>query len=185
MANRTVTTSLATALSASTIDPFFAFDFYFSSGQLNLWTGLGDVTIGAKTYSGTGNLLEVSNIQETEDIQAAGATLILSGVPSSLLSLALTETYQGRECIIYFGVRSDTTEMTEIFSGYMDQMNIQESGETSTIELTVENKLVDLEKPRVIRYTSAYQKSKYAGDKGLDFIEDLQDKDIIWGRAAS
>ena len=66
----------------------------------------------------------------------------------------------------------------------MDQMNIEESGETSTIQLLVENKLVDLERARVARFTSGYQKSIYAGDLGLDFIEDLQDKTIVWGKAS-
>jgi hypothetical protein len=70
-----------------------------------------------------------------------------------------------------------------MFSGYMDQMSISESAEQSTVDLTVENRLIDLERPRIARYTSAYQKSVYAGDEGLDFIEDLQDKEIIWGKA--
>ena len=65
----------------------------------------------------------------------------------------------------------------------MDQMNIQEDSQTSTIEVRVENKLIDLERARVARYTSGYQKSIYAGDLGLDFIEDLQDKTVSWGRS--
>ena len=70
----------------------------------------------------------------------------------------------------------------ELFSGYMDQMNIEEGSDTSTIEMSVENKLIDLERARVARYTSGYQKSVYPNDLGLDFIEDLQDKQIPWGR---
>ena len=66
----------------------------------------------------------------------------------------------------------------------MDQMNIAEDADTSTIELSIENKLIDLERPRTARFTSAYQKSVYAGDLGLDFVEDLQDKEIFWGRSA-
>ena len=72
--------------------------------------------------------------------------------------------------------------LIEIFSGYMDQMSIEETGQTSTVELTIENKLVDLERARVARFTSAYQKSIYPQDLGLDFIEGLQDKEIVWGR---
>ena len=70
----------------------------------------------------------------------------------------------------------------EIFSGYMDQMNIEETAETSIISVTVENRLVDLERARVARYTSGYQKSIYPNDLGLDFVEELQDKQIAWGR---
>jgi hypothetical protein len=64
----------------------------------------------------------------------------------------------------------------------MDQMNIEETADTCTVSLTIENKLVDLERPRVARFTSSYQKSVYSGDKGFDFVEDLQDKEIVWGR---
>jgi hypothetical protein len=66
----------------------------------------------------------------------------------------------------------------------MDQMNISEGPDTSTIELQVENKLIDLERARVARFTSSYQKSIYPQDLGLDFVESLQDKDIVWGRSS-
>ncbi len=185
MATRTVTTSLATALSADSISPFFAFKLEFNSGTLYLWTGLGDQSIGGQTYTGTGAILQVSEVTETSDMEAVGAKLVLTGLDSSILSLALTETYQGRAATIYFGVVSDLTEMTEIFSGYMDTMSITETGGTCTIEMTIENKLTELEKVRPIRYTSAYQKNQYPGDLGMDFIEDLQDKRITWGRSQS
>jgi hypothetical protein len=182
---RDVSTSLLAGLDNDELEVFFSMDLEFDSGELNLWTGLGDITINSKTYTGTGNILQISEVEETAEIAAKGATITLSGIPSTLLSLALTEPFQGRVCTIYFGIISDTTDQTEIFSGYMDEMNIEESGETSTIELKVENKLIQLEKPGSARYTSAYQKSKFSGDLGLDFIEDLQDKRINWGRGES
>jgi hypothetical protein len=172
-----------------------------------LWTGQGTLVLDDGTsWVGTGNLLNISAIEETSELAVKGATLTLSGVPSEVLSLALSEPYQGRVCNIYFGTFSQGSLLqesssyillqdgsrinletgdkgfNEIFSGYMDQMNIEESGETSTIQLLVENKLVDLERARVARFTSGYQKSIYAGDLGLDFLEDLQDKQTSWGR---
>ena len=36
--------------------------------------------------------------------------------------------------------------LQKIFSGYMDQLNIKDSGESSTIEVKVESKLVDLDR---------------------------------------
>ena len=203
-------------LSSNTIDnisqdvvyPFFAVELKFDGDNvLRLWTGQGTLVLEDGTsWVGTGNLLNISAIEETSELAVKGATLTLSGVPSEVLSLALSEPYQGRVCNIYFGTFSygnllqesssyillqdgsrinlQTTDkgFNEIFSGYMDQMNIEESGETSTIQLLVENKLVDLERARVARFTSGYQKSIYAGDLGLDFVEDLQDKQISWGR---
>ena len=181
--SRTVTTGLSNALGASEIEPFFAVSMEFDSGDLNLWTGYNDITFGGKTYLGAGALISISSVEETSDMKAVGASLVLNGIPSSVLSLALVQPYQNRLCTIYFGVRGDTTEATEIFSGYMDQMNVTESAETSTVELIVENKLVDLEKIKIARYTSAYQKNLYPGDNGLDFVESLQDKKLVWGKS--
>jgi len=195
-------------ISQDVVYPFFATELKFDGDNtLRLWTGQGTLVLEDGTsWVGTGNLLNISAIEETSELAVKGATLTLSGVPSEVLSLALSEPYQGRVCNIYFGTFSqgsilqesssyillqdgsrinlETTDkdFSEIFSGYMDQMNIEESGETSTIQLLVENKLVDLERARVARFTSGYQKSIYAGDLGLDFVEDLQDKQISWGR---
>ena len=195
-------------ISQDVVYPFFATELRFDGDNvLRLWTGQGTLVLEDGTnWIGTGNLLDISAIEETSELAVKGATLTLSGVPSEVLSLALSEPYPGRVGNIYFGtfiqgsilqesasyillqngsrinLENQSTNLSELFSGYMDQMNIEESGDTSTIELLVENKLVDLERARVARFTSGYQKSIYAGDLGLDFVEDLQDKQIPWGR---
>jgi len=197
------------AIEKDVVYPFFAVELNFDSETLRLWTGQGTLVLEDGTqWIGTGTLLDISAIEETAEMAVRGATLTLSGVPSELLSLALSEPYQGRVCNIYFGtfsrgnllqqsgpyillqdgsrIQLDTASkgFNQLFSGYMDQMNIQDGAETATIELKVENKLVDLERARVARFTSGYQKSIYPNDKGLDFVESLQDREIFWGRNA-
>ena len=49
------------------------------------------------------------------------------------------------------------------------------------ITVTVENKLIMLERPRNRRYTDQDQKNLFSGDKGLEFVDDLQDKELVWG----
>ena len=190
--------------------PFFAVELLFDGDNtIRMWTGQGTLVLEDGTeWVGLGNLLDISAIEETAEMAVKGATITLSGVPSDLLSLALSEPYQGRVCNIYFGTFSTgkilqesgsfillqdgskilleamSTGFNQIFSGYMDQMNIADGGDTTSIELMVENRLIDLERARVARFTSGYQKSLYPDDLGLDFIEDLQDKDIVWGRSS-
>ena len=193
---RALTSSTITNISENTVYPFFAVELKFDdnpaiSGDqtLRMWTGSGTLTLADSTeWFGTGNLLTISSVEETSEIAARGADITLTAIPSEVLSLALTEPYQGRECNIYFGTFDDgdqttaPTNFNEIFSGYMDQMNISENVDTATIELKVENKLIDLERARVARFTSGYQKSKFPDDTGLDFIESMQDKKINWGK---
>lgn len=184
MATRSVATVLKNALDDDEIFPFFAVELLFDSSPLRMWTGIVNATIDGNVYNAAGNLLNISTIEETSEIAARGANITLSGIPSSTLSAALQTPYQGRVCTIYFGVVSGLTysSLTEIFAGFMDEMNIVESADTCTIELKVENKLIDLERQRVLRYSSGYQKTKYPEDKGFDFVESLQNKPTLWGR---
>lgn len=180
--SRDLTPTTRSAIDQPEVFPFFAVDLLFDSNPVYTWTGVGTLTVGGNDYVGAGQLLSISSIEETQEMAVKGATITLTGIPSSLISLALTQPYQGRVCNIYFGVMGEQV-FNQVFSGYMDQMNIEEDGETATIEMMVENKLIDLERARVARFTSGYQKSVYPGDLGMDFIEDLQDKRISWGRA--
>ena len=182
--SRDLTTPLLDALDDDLIQPFFAVELLFDSAPIRLWTGLGEATIDGNAYIGTGNLLDISAVEETSEIAVRGATITLSGMSSEVISLALQSPYQGRVCNLYFGIVNGTaySGLTQIFSGYMDEMNISEGEQFGTIELKVENKLIDLERARIRRFSSGYQKSVYPSDKGLDFVEDLQDKEIVWGR---
>lgn len=181
---RSLTTSVSTAIGQEVVEPFFAVDFDFASGPLYLWSGYGDLVIGSKTYLGAGQLMNISTVEETTEIEAKGATITLSGIPSSFLSLALDEQYQGRECRIYLGIMSSPSDYMEIFTGELDQMNIAEDASTSTIAVTAENVLIKLERPVVRRFTNQDQQSRYPGDLGLEFVASLQDKEIYWGRTA-
>ena len=101
-----------------------------------------------------------------------------------MISLALQEPYQGRTARVLFGV-AGVNDHVEIFSGLMDVMTIQEDGSTATIELTVESKMVTLQRPNIRRYTSENHKLRYPSDTFFDFVEQLQDKEIAWGRSIS
>lgn len=224
--SRDLSTGVIANLSDDVIYPFFAVEMNFDEGTfaaadgtvhdrvLRLWTGNGILVYNGSSYYGTGTMLDISSVEETTQMAVKGASLVLSGVPSEVISLALTEQYQGRTCNIYFGLfqrgfvldedstqtseifilqqdggrvflEENKTSLTEIFTGYMDQMSIKEGPESSTVELTVENRLIDLERARVGRFTSEYQKSTYPNDRGFDFVESLQSLQLNWGRSSA
>lgn len=182
--SRDISVSLLNSLDDGVVYPFFAVDLDFSSSPLYVWSGYGDLTIGSKTYLGAGQLLSVSSVEESTEIEAKGASITMSGIPSDFLSLALTEPYQGRECRIYFGMTNNPSDYAEVFSGELDQMNVSEESSTATISITVENVLIKLERPVVRRFTDQDQRSRFPSDKGLEFVASLQDKEIFWGKVA-
>ena len=184
---RSIGSNFNTQITSGQVQPFMAVSLGFST-PLNLWTGYHDITIGSDTYVGGGNLLEISSIQESSEVKATGMSIALSGLDSSIVSSALTENVQGTVVKVFFGVLETSSNATAVvdtpyqtFEGFIDTMSILEDGNTAQISVDVENKLVALERPLNRRYTDQDQKNLFAGDKGLEFVESLQDKSIVWG----
>lgn len=177
-----LTTAVTNAVNSEVVNVFWTCDLQFDSpNQLYFWSGVGDLTIDGNTYTGAGDLLNISEMRESSDIAAYGATLTLSGIPNNLISLALAEPYQGRKAIIKFGVDvSGTKTTTTVFTGEMDQMNISYGPETCEISLDVENRLVDLERPRIRRYTDKDHQARYPGDLAFEFVTRLQSESLEW-----
>ena len=138
------------------------------------------------TWIGTGVLGEITPIGESADLEAQGVSLSLSGVDPSLISTAIGEQYQGKPCQIWFCPLNPANGQLigtpmRIYRGRIDTMDI-EVGETATITLAAEGKLIDFFRPRIARYTDAEQQLRFPGDLGLQYVNSLQEKEIVWGR---
>ena len=182
---RGITSALNTEVNASELEPIFLVDLDFDGGSLYFWTGVTPLSWGGNEYIGVGNLISISSISETSDVRAVGVGLSMSGLPASLISIALTEDYQGRPVKIRFGVMSGGAVVADpylIFDGRMDTMTIDDAGDSATINLAAESRLIDLERPRIRRYTPEDQKSDFPNDTGLDYVPVIQDVSIQWGR---
>ena len=171
---------------AKVVRPIFLVRMVFDSSQLNIWSGVGDISFDSVTYTGLGDLLSISDIKETSDISATGINVSLSGVKSSLIAIAKDQEYQGRELTVRLGAFNESGSLIAdpviIFSGFMDTMTIAEAGTYSTISIAVENKLVAFERTKVRRYTAEDQKIDHPTDKGFEFVTSIVQKEIIWGR---
>lgn len=207
--SRDLATAISNALDDNVISVFWACDLLFDSpNALYFWNGVGDLSLDGNTYTGAGDLLNISEMRESSDIAAYGATLTLSGIPSDKIELALSEPYQGRRAIVKFGVEiawflsrgswnsdgiwidsigwdssgagAGTKSSVTVFTGEMDQMNIAFGPDTATISLEVESRLIDLNRPRIRRYTDADQQTRYSGDLAFEFVTRLQSESLEW-----
>jgi hypothetical protein len=99
----------------------------------------------------------------------------------------VSEPIQGQRAQLWLGFLDENfaliTDPVLIFDGRMDTLEITDGGPTAVISLAVENRLRDLERPRLRRYTDADQQSRYPGDRGLEYVPSVQNLDIPWGRA--
>lgn len=182
---RDIPSGLLTALSGDHIRPFYAMEFLFDTAPLRLWNGIGNKTINVQgadeTFTGFGDLLMIGNLDEVSDLSAKVLTVTLSGLNSSVLSLALQEPYQRRSFRLYFGEQS-VPDIMQVFSGKMDKMSIQDESSSSTISLNVESNLVELERSSNWRYTDENHQSRYSGDTFFSYVQTIQDQQLTWGR---
>jgi hypothetical protein len=135
---------------------------------------------------GVGTLGAISPIEETKSVVANGVSLSLSGIPEEMIALAMGEKYRGRNVYIWmalFNVSDGTLILNpeQVFAGRLDTMSISDAGETSTITIACESRLIDLERSRERRYTNEDQKYLYPADASLRYVAGLQGKEFPWG----
>jgi len=167
----------------------FAIKAEFDTSTLLLHSGSGDLVINSETYTGAGTLLAISDIEDSNDLKSAGVTFQLSGMNATVLSYAVTESYQNRPITLLLAFVSGGTDHVDgvmtLYKGRMTSTSISDSPtEGVTITLITENRLLDLERPCNYRYTRESQVALVGtGDTGFDAVEKLQDTDILWGRS--
>ena len=190
---RNITNAFKTAIGSQVVKPIIAIELDFSDGILRFWNGYGNLTMTAggssKTFTGTGDLLGITPISESTTLQMSGVTISVSGIKGSLISTALSAQYTNRNGSIYLGLfdtsQNVVSDVYTIFQGKMDVLNISEQGTTSTITLNIESRLISFDLPIDRKYTLEDQQVDFPNDVGFEFIPDLQDKEITWGKETS
>lgn len=184
--SRTLSTEMQAVASAELVRPIYMVKMEFDSEDIFLWSGLGNLVYSGDTYIGTGDLMAISPVKESEELTANGVNFTISGIKQSLVTLARDEPYQGRKITLFLGAFDENADIISspvvLFSGFMDVMSISDSGETSTITISAENKLISFDRASVRRFTAEDQKIDHPTDKGFEFVSKIAQKEIIWGR---
>ena len=174
------------AVAADVVRPVTLVHLALDSGHIYYTGADRDLIYDSNTYTGVGNFAGFSVVEEGVDLQTYSVTISLSGIPTALLPIALSEDYQNRFATLYQGFLNDSYALVanpiEIFKGRINQMNI-DAGETATVSLSVESRLSDWERPRIRRYNNADQQIAYISDKGFEFVPQMVEKELIWGRS--
>lgn len=183
-----LTADMISALTAATVRAEFLVELDYPSGADRFWSGLMDIVWNGDTWDAIGRPERIENIEETTELRATNTQIVISGIPSAYVSNALSENYRNRTGKIYLCCvkSSDPTQVVadpiEIFSGYMDQQTISDDGQTATITIDLESKMIDFTRPRRKLWTHEDQQIANPGDLGLQYVAELQNKEIIWGR---
>jgi hypothetical protein len=206
---RTVSAAALAVFSSPDVKPVVFIEMLFDNDTLRFWTGRGaqqwgetvgssgdfgpdfstDFSLGiavdpATLWTGAGHLLDVQPIEEGSEVSAPGTSISLSGVDSEIIALALNEPIEGRRINFYITgydagvIVSDTVAR---ISGRMDVPTISDDGTSGTVAITVEDRFIDANRPRICRYTDEDHRRREPGDKGFAFVAKLQDRELQWG----
>ncbi len=155
------------------------------AGMVRLTSAPFNVSWGGNTYLGVGDLGEISRVEEGIETKSYGITLAMSGIRPEYLAEVTTAPVQGRSCQLWFGMLDEGHQLIgdplEIFGGRMDVASV-EMGQTCTITVSAESRLVDWERPRVRRYTHEDQQAAFPGDRGLEYVAGMIEMELLWGR---
>jgi len=184
--SRDLTSAVQAELLKMKVKPVIFVEAVFTSGTLRVWSGIGTISWNGQTWTGVGNLGGISPISEGTEPHADGIELSLSGIPTDLVTKALGECRPNAPVKVWFGFLDEAEAVIadpyQSFGGRMDVPSVEEGGDTSTIKLRVENRLVDFNRARERRFTHEDQQTDYPGDLGFEYVAGLQEWNGVWGK---
>jgi len=184
---RDLTSDFIAQLSAGRVQPCVFVFLDFKDDPAYLWSGVGNISWNGHTWLGAGSMGAISSVPETNEIEAQNVVLSLTANYGSLLSDCISAVRQDTAAQIWFGFVADDGSVVadpyQVFLGHLDVPTVTEGGDATTISVTCENPLVDLQRASNRRWTNDDQAIEYPTDTGFNFVASIQEWDGIWGKA--
>ena len=185
---KTIDAALLAGLAAGTVRRIYLVRLDFDGGTIGWNSGFRDISFGGVNYLGLGEITSLSAVKESAGVTASGLTVGISGIKSEVISLMLSEPHINRPAYVYYTLldeedRQLTGNPILLFRGTMDSIDC-EQGASASFSVSLKSRLADWERARTVRYTDAEQQKMHPGDKGFEFVGQLEQSKIIWPRAA-
>lgn len=183
---RILTPTASTALAQPVVALAQLVRMDLAGGTLYLNTSGWNLVWDGHTWAGVAG---VGRIQPVED-QAAelkGLSFELSGVPSSMVSLVLSEPVQGRPVDIWTAIFDSNTTIVDAqleWSGRLDTLAIAETNGSAVVTVSAEHLGIDLLRPCNARFADQDQQRAHPGDTFFEYLIDQADQTLVWPAAA-
>lgn len=186
---RPMTSVMLAAFMADVQRPAIFFEGQFVTGPLHVWTGIGTITWGGRTWTGIGTLGNITAIEEGTTVEAKGTVVTFSVFDATVLSDVLGEFQVNSPVAVYLGQFDATSNLIAspipAFVGRMDQPKTRVEGQTGTITINLESKMLTMNNSRARRYTNADQQMRHPGDGAFRFVDSIRNRVSYWGRTAN
>ena len=180
---RLTDTSFNSAIDDDLVVPVILFELVTST-PIRLHSAIGNLTYNSNTYQGVGKFGGIDKVNESQFLQPEKVTLSLSGFPvPDGATLDDVEYKNKRVTLTMMLFNKETLQQLStalpLFAGEADTLTIQYGKEVS-YSLTVSNELAAWKEGSNQVWSDESQKVLYPGDKGLEFLTELEEKEITW-----
>ena len=173
---------------AAVIRPVYFVDIDFASGPFRANSSDRDIVYNTFTYTGVGNLGQISETSTTTGTAATGIKLTLTSIPQAQAANISEENIRNRKVVVSIALldaaNAILTAPFVFFSGNMDSMTM-DIGRVITVQCSATSKLINWARAINSRYTNEEQQSKFPGDIGFQFVNKLVTLKLQWGTGAS
>lgn len=188
---RTVNSTSKAELVKESFIAFTAVEILFDTGPFRVCNAGQNFTLTVDAspvlFYGVGNIGEISPITEGVDIQARGIKLSVSGIDTSLVSVAMNEKYQGKQVRLWNVVLDSNYQVIgapiTCFVGRLDTMSLV-FGSTASISISAESRLIDLKRTKPRRWNHEDQIAVHPTDTGFQYVSQMVEKQLNWGKPA-
>ena len=181
---RSLTSATTTAVTSSHVPLCVFVELVFPSGTLRFTNAGHAMQWDGETWLGAGNLARVEPITEVASAQAAALNVQVSGIDPAYVSAILDDHYQGNPARIWIATLNAEMEVLDapvlVFQGRMDEPYVT-IGETADVQLALENRFADWDRPRLRMYSDADQQARHPGDRFFEYIASMESTSINWG----
>jgi hypothetical protein len=185
MSRENISSAMLAAMQAKQLLPAIFVQATLASGTIYLWSGFGTITWNGQAWQGVGSMLKISTVEEKATVSATGVTVTLSGIDPTLLENVLSEFQVSGPVTVFLGAFSAGALIPSpvtVWSGLLDQPTIDVSGETASIAINCESRLIEMNVSVDRRYTDQEQQLDNPGDLAFSFVNSIQDQPIYWGQ---
>lgn len=143
---------------------------------------------GSEVYLGIGSFGGITgDIKESKDGAPIGMKLALTGIDSTLVNAAFTESFFRRAGDVMVGFEDENGDLVDdpeiLFSGYMDKCDIVIQQNQANFILYLESRATNLLAASDLRFTDEELQAAYPGDLGGEYIYRMADLTLRWGVA--
>lgn len=185
MSERGFSATIENALDDQAVDLALAVYLNWPGGAVRFWSGIGSKSWSAQTWTGVGELGAIDKIADGLEKTDTGVELSLNFLDDALRNEVNTNDPTGEDASIYLWLMNvatgAVTDGYELFSGYIDRVELEDDGATGRIIVRLASELARDSQSTFYTLSDAHQQQLFSGDVGMEFAARM-DEPILWGR---